>query len=541
MRMRIKNFTLLFLMGIFGLFTTNLFAQQDATIDPSEIKYWIGEGQSQVVFIVNWAEPDTALAWGYRFDGENVVLKTIMDDIAAADYRFSYESSGSMLNDLHFDNGVLNLSLVQQGWLTYLINGNSTWDFFDAALVANGEYVKIGDTHCGTMVDPDNWIYVYEKEVAPVYALGEEATIDPSEILYWIGEGENEVVFAVNWANPYVCYAWGYRFSSDNVLVMDVMDAIAEADGRFAYQGGGGMVTEITFDYDYNSLALEGDYWMYNINGGMAWYGYDQQTVVNGDFIKFGDESCGTEIAPWTLVWEAPVQPVYPYAVEATIDPSEILYWVGEGENEVVFAVNWAEPDVCFAWGYRFSADNVTVEQMMDDIAAADSRFEYEGGGGMVTEIRFDYSNLHLALVGDYWMYNVNGSMAWFGYNEQTVVNGDFVKFGDESCGTMIAPWTLVWETPVQPVANNTNVNENQMALSVYPNPATSYTMLNLEGMDEDAVVTVADLQGRVLSTFAVQQANEPIRIETAGYQAGIYFVTVSNATSRQTVKLSVQ
>ena len=46
--MRFKNFTLLFLMGIFGLFTTNLFAQQDATIDPADIRWWIGEGENEV-------------------------------------------------------------------------------------------------------------------------------------------------------------------------------------------------------------------------------------------------------------------------------------------------------------------------------------------------------------------------------------------------------------------------------------------------------------------------------------------------------------
>ena len=62
-----KNFTFLFLLGIFGLFSTNLFAQQDATIDPADIRWWIGEGENEVVFIVNWNEPDTALAWGYRF------------------------------------------------------------------------------------------------------------------------------------------------------------------------------------------------------------------------------------------------------------------------------------------------------------------------------------------------------------------------------------------------------------------------------------------------------------------------------------------
>ena len=341
----VKKFTLMFLLGIFGLFSTNLFAQEDATIDPADIKFWIGEGESEVVFIVNWAEPDTALAWGYRFDGENVILKTIMDDVAAADYRFSYEGGESWINDLHFNDGVLDLSIVTPGWLSYLINGNSSWDTYDVATVADGEYVKIGDTECGTMIDPQNWIYVWEKEVAPVYALGEEATIDPSEIVYWIGEGENEVVFCVNWNEPNIALAWGYRFSEESVTVETVMDAIAEADGRFSYIGSDGWLSDIIFDDYVNHYALVGPYWMYNVNGYGAWYGYNEQTVVNGDFIKWGDVSCATEIAQWTYVWEQPVEPVTVYdAVEeveaATLSvypnpATEVLYVNAENLKSV--------------------------------------------------------------------------------------------------------------------------------------------------------------------------------------------------------------
>ena len=402
MRMRIKNFTLLFLMGIFGLFTTNLFAQQDATIDPANIRYWIGEGESEVVFIVNWAEPDTALAWGYRFNGENVVLKTIMDDIAETDYRFSYDASGSFLNDLHFNDGVLDLSLVEAGWLTYLINGNSTWDYFDAALVGNGEYVKIGDTHCGTMVDPDNWIYVYEKEVAAVYPLADEAMIDPSEILYWVGAGENQVVFAVNFAEPKdVCFAWGCRFSNEtDFTVKDVMDVIAAADGRFEYNATAeGWLTDITF--------------------------------VDGD------------------------------------------------DNYVL-------------QGYNA-------------------------------------------------MYNVNGIASWFTFNEQTLVTNDFVKWGDYNIGTEIAPWTYVWETPVIPVSAYNNAAEAKASLSLYPNPAASFSMLEMGEMNANATVTVTDLQGREVRCFAVSQTNEPVRIDTEDLRAGLYFVTVSDGNNRQTVKLSVK
>ena len=346
----VKKFTLFFLLGIFGLFTTNLFAQQDATIDPSQIKFWIGEGESEAVFIVNWAEPDTALAWGYRFVGENVVLKTIMDDIAEADYRFSYEG-GAFINDLFFNDGVLNLSIVNPGWLTYLINGESTWDTYDVATVANGEYVKIGDTECGTMVDPDNWIYVYEKEVAPVYALGEEATIDPSEIVYWIGEGENEAIFAVNFADPEdVCYAWGFRFAAESVTIKEMMEAIAEADLRFTFTDepsswGGMMLTDLAFNYNEVNYDLNGYNAMYNVNGVQSWYTFDAQTVENGDFVKWGDYTIGTEIAPWVYVWETPVQPVSAYdAVDeiasATLSvypnpATEVLYVNAENLNRV--------------------------------------------------------------------------------------------------------------------------------------------------------------------------------------------------------------
>ena len=306
----VKKFTLMFLLGIFGLFSTNLFAQEDATIDPADIKFWIGEGENEVVFIANWAEPDTALAWGYRFVGENVTIKTIMDDISAVDPRFSYEATESgWLVDMHFNNGTLDLSLTEQMWVSFLINGNSTWDTFDVALVANGEYVKMGDTYCGTLVDPVNYIYVWEKEVAAVYPYAVEAMIDPSEITYWIGEGENSAILCVNWNEPNIALAWGYKFNGE-ATVEDMMNAIAESDGRFSYTAAPGYVMDIQYNDYVNQYALVGPYWMYNVNGYMAWFGFDEQAIVDGDFVKFGDVSCATEIAEWTYVWTQPVEPV---------------------------------------------------------------------------------------------------------------------------------------------------------------------------------------------------------------------------------------
>ena len=159
----VKKFTLFFLLGIFGLFTTNLFAQQDASIDPANIKYWIGEGRNEVVFIVNWNEPDTALAWGYRFDTESVTVKDMMLDIQSADNRFGFVGE-SYVSDVTFNDGVLNLSLAGMWWM-YNVNGLTAGEYFNTQTVGNGDWVKFGDESCGILVDPVNYIYVWTKEV----------------------------------------------------------------------------------------------------------------------------------------------------------------------------------------------------------------------------------------------------------------------------------------------------------------------------------------------------------------------------------------
>lgn len=330
----VKKFTFFLLLGIFGLFTTNLFAQEDASIDPSAIKYWIGEGQNEVVFIVNWNEPDTALAWGYRFDAETVTVKDMMLDIQSADYRFGFVGE-SFVSDVTFNDGVLNLKLAGMWWM-YNVNGQTAGEYFDAQTVSNGDWVKFGDESCGTITDPVNYYYVWTKEVAPVYAIAEEAQIAASEIICWIGEGDNNLVFCVNWNEPNIALAWGYRFATEEVTVKEVMESIAAADPRFSYVQGAWGIDDIIFDDGENHYALTaGAYWMYNINGGQAQLGYDVQTVSTSDFIKWGDTNCGTEIAPWTYVWEQPVLPVTVWTAVEEIESATVAVYPNPATNRL--------------------------------------------------------------------------------------------------------------------------------------------------------------------------------------------------------------
>lgn len=552
--MQFKNFTLWFLMGIFGLFTTNLFAQ-DATISADEIQYWIGEGDNQVVVALSWCSyTETALAWGYRFNGEATVFQALTD-IAAADSRLTVY--GAAPSNITYVDDTYDLTMCPNPNASYgdpdydipmhSVNGMMGQNMMANEPIQNNDFVKIGGFACGVM--SSDWTTIsWSTEIFPATdpnVTPEEATIDPADIRYWIGEGDNEVVFCVNWAEPDTALAWGYRFSEATVTVKEIVDAIVETDPRFDCDAAMGFVSDLTFNDGVLDLSVtEGSYFMYNVNGVAAAVGYESQTVQDGDFVKFGDMACGTEIAPYTYVWEKEVASVYPYAVEAMIDPEDILYWVGEGTNEVVFAVNWADPNKCFAWGYRFREETVTVKDVMDAIAEADDRFDYTiASWGGVDNITYKDADYDMGVTEySYFMYNVNGLYAWYGYDEQTVVNGDFVKFGDVACGTEIAEWTYVWEQEVEPVSVFVGLGENAAAsLALYPNPAVGETYVTLDnaGLNE---VSVYDMQGRLVSKQSVvANEGEQVHISTEAMVAGVYFVTVSNNSAVRTAKLVVK
>ena len=132
--------------------------------------------------------------------------------------------------------------------------------------------------------------------------------------------------------------------------------------------------------------------------------------------------------------------------------------------------------------------------------------------------------------------------MGWYGYDAEPLVNGDFVKWGDESCATEIAEWTYVWTQEVEPVWTNTSVNETQSnTLSVYPNPAVNETFVTIENAGLNTI-SVYDIQGRLINAEIVDaMAGEQVRVSTEMLNAGVYFIAVSNESAVRTAKLLVK
>lgn len=71
--------------------------------------------------------------------------------------------------------------------------------------------------------------------------------------------------------------------------------------------------------------------------------------------------------------------------------------------------------------------------------------------------------------------------------------------------------------------------NASNIEMSVYPNPATDYVMVNAEGLQE---VNVLDLNGRVLSTTTSS------KVDLSTLSAGVYFVRVITENGTATEKI---
>lgn len=144
----------------------------EATIAANDILYWVGSGSKKAVIAINWA--DTALAWGFKFDGAATV-QDALDSMAAADSRFSTVIGTYGLDDIVF---------VPAAGDTLRLSTYSYWEstnngYTDAGLyqpLSDGDFEKWADPAAGVFVKSTyfaDWNYwghtnVYPMTIHPV-------------------------------------------------------------------------------------------------------------------------------------------------------------------------------------------------------------------------------------------------------------------------------------------------------------------------------------------------------------------------------------
>ena len=306
----------------------------EATIAASDILYWVGTGSNEAVLAVNWA--DTALAWGYRWNG-TATVSDMMSAIAIADPRFGYNAAAGWFNDITFTDGTVSLAGTPGNYWGSTNNG--IMDMGMDQTLSSGDLEKWGDPAAGVIVDSMEsggywyYTYVYPMTIHPVSVPGPvtpvDATIAANDILFWVGTGSNEAILAVNWADT--ALAWGYRFSADSVSSATMLADIAAVDPRLTVEGAG-FVSDIRFIdtaagmTDTLGITL-GNWWSSLLNG-YSDMGASQM-LHNGDLQKWGDPAAGVIVDSmesggywfYTYVFPMAIQPVAVPDTTGSVEP----------------------------------------------------------------------------------------------------------------------------------------------------------------------------------------------------------------------------
>lgn len=384
----------------------------DAAIDSASIRYWVGAGCNYAIMAVNWASPvDTALAWGYRFDGTKTIAD-MMNDIDAMDPRFSYTAATGYISDILFvtDNGdTLKLapSTPSQTYGNYWssnVNGVSSMGM--SQTLANGDFAKWGDASIAVGYNWDSTHNYYTsnawtKTVVAVPPMDPvDATISAEAIEFWVGTGNSQAILAVNWASPTdTALAWGYRFN-DSVSLTAMMDAVAETDSRFSYIQSNGHVSDILYvmnNGDTLKLAPStpdqtyGNYWGENLNGhsgrGLA------DIIRDGDLVKWGDATIAIGLN-WDSVYmyyrqNVWVKPIVPAPVNITSGP-----FCGAVGTEGCEAIA-ADSRIFVAW-----ATGCTVERGWQNIATPTARVSHGSDSMAIGRVSMT-DNINVVSLGD--------------------------------------------------------------------------------------------------------------------------------------------
>jgi len=76
------------------------------------------------------------------------------------------------------------------------------------------------------------------------------------------------------------------------------------------------------------------------------------------------------------------------------------------------------------------------------------------------------------------------------------------------------------------------SVNENSQSLMLYPNPANDFVTLSGENL---GTVRIYNALGQKVDEFEINGSE--LRINTAGYESGVYFVKTDEKTMKFVVK----
>lgn len=312
------------------------------------------------------------------------------------------------------------------------------------------------------------------------------AQFTQNEVKYWIGEGTKSVVLVADFKTNYTpnSYAWGYRFSEDDLTMEDLINNIAASVTGVSHNTDGGFISQ--FDYYHHTPA--DNYWS-------TWSGNSFESLapnmgIGTDILedgKFYALSFGFGPAPNYEAY-TPNEPVAAYD-SSWFDSSGLSQWNGQGENQAVVVIDFGTDNEgiadSFAFGIQFHEEEVTIEAVLDIINTHFEDFDYEVSEDHITHLSFNNHSGSSSQVANWTLYKGQDLASWYQVENTTagVTNFDWLGFSYEK------------RMPFSPQDAVLNTNKFESArIIVFPNPATERLFISSDAVQQ---IDIYDVTGK--------------------------------------------
>ncbi|MDD4575853.1 MAG: T9SS type A sorting domain-containing protein [Bacteroidales bacterium] len=349
-----------------------------------------------------------------------------------------------------------------------------------------------------------------------------------SNIKFWTGTGEKVAMMIVDFNDGTTkdAYAWGYRYDSETLTAFDMLEAIAQADPNFNYEGSGGFISDIEY-LSHSGIGGSPNWWLTSTFENNAWEmnsgvseNLTDSLVFGYSYTEWGDESNPLE---------------HPDAIIGAKKPfitntDEVVYWVGNGTKKAYLVIDFNDDatDECYIWGYKFESESLTFENMIADIANDDSHLTISMPGGFISDITY---NDQSGIGGNpfYWSSFTLTNQLWemnMGVSDPLEDNSMFglsYTDWDEEFNPVSEPKNAV------PASLHTQItNNNKLQVSIFPNPTSD--ILFIQDLKSDSQLSIYNSLGSLV--YRTMTKTENTEINVSNFPNGNYVLKIENGVS---------
>ncbi|MDY0217194.1 MAG: T9SS type A sorting domain-containing protein [Bacteroidales bacterium] len=349
-----------------------------------------------------------------------------------------------------------------------------------------------------------------------------------ANIKFWTGSGEKVAMMVVDFNDGTTndSYAWGYRFDAENLTAFDMLEAIAQADPNFNYEGSGGFISDIEY-LSHSGIGGSPNWWLTSTFENSAWEmnsgvseNLTDSLVFGYSYTEWGDESHPLEHPDSIIGAKKPF----------ITNTEEVVYWVGSGSKKAYLVIDFNDDatDECYIWGYKFDADTLTFANMMNDISNDDSQLSISITGGFIGDIIYKTQS---GLNGDpyYWSTFTLTNHLWemnMGASDPLEANSIFglsYTDWDESYNPINEPENAV------PASLNTKIaKNNNTQILIFPNPTSD--IIFIKDIEVGTQLSIYASNGTLVHRSVAHDENTQVNV--SNFSNGTYILKMKNGIS---------